>query len=231
MGATGQQTQDVFRADNGKHERFRVAVDGAEKDMAARFHQGGAGADHGGRVGHVLEHFQAGDHVVLAGPFFGNLFRRCLQIFHCNPGLFGMDAGYRQGGFPHIDAGDLGPAPGHAFRQQAATAADIDDFLARQADTFVNVVQAQRVDIVQGAKLRIGVPPLLGKGIEFGNFPGIHIGYGILVVCHFSAPAIVCCHCWAFLRISASFRVVSWRWFIRQRPPTQLWVTWSRVAA
>ena len=178
MGATGQQAQHIFRPDNGKHESLGVAVDGAEEYLPAGFDQGGAGTDDRGWVRHVFQHFQTGHHVILTGALFGNLFCRGLQVFHGHAGLFRMNTGHSQWRFAHVDAGHLGATAGHAFGKQAATTADVDDLLARQADAFVDIVQAQGVDVVERAELGIRVPPLLGQGVELGDFTRVYVLLG-----------------------------------------------------
>ena len=62
MGADRQPAQQVFGADLGGQERPRRAVQGGQEQQAARRQQAGQRRHEGGRVGHVLDHLERGDH-------------------------------------------------------------------------------------------------------------------------------------------------------------------------
>ena len=71
------------------------------------------------------------------------------------------------------------PSAGHALGQQAAAAPHIQRPLAGQGCPLVNVVQAQRIDIVQRFELAGRVPPAAGERLEFGDFVPVYV-----LVCH-----------------------------------------------
>jgi hypothetical protein len=87
----------------------------------------------------------------------------------------------RQRRFAHVDAGDRGAALGHGFAEDAAAAADVEHFLAGQADALVNPVDAQRVDVVQRFELAFAVPPAMGQGFEFGDFGVVDVAHGTVL--------------------------------------------------
>ena len=74
-------------------------------------------------------------------------------------------------------------AHSHAFGQYAATAADIDDRLAAETDALVDVIETQRIDIVQRLEVARGIPPLVREFAELGQFGGIKIIHGHDVGC------------------------------------------------
>src|SRR5690554_5922119 len=177
VGALGQHVQHVFRAHNGKQEGLRVAVDGRHKQVAARAQHGRARLDDRARVRNVLQHFQAGDGVVLAGMFRvpGQLFDGGLAVVHLHTGFHAVQPSYVQRGFAHVDAGYVGTTQGHAFRQQTATTANIQYFLACQLYPLVDVVQAQGIDVVKRLELAAGVPPAAGQCFKLGNLVLVYV--------------------------------------------------------
>jgi hypothetical protein len=75
VGTLGQHLQHILGANDRKQVGFRIAVDGREKNMPARFDQSRASGDGARRIGDMLEHFHAGDDVkaaaLLGSQFFG----------------------------------------------------------------------------------------------------------------------------------------------------------------
>ena len=69
-----------------------------------------------------------------------------------------------------IDAGDLRAALRHALGEYAAAAADVEHVFAAQRGASVDVIQSQRIDIVQRLEIAGGVPPVMGEFAEFGDF-------------------------------------------------------------
>ena len=74
VGAFGHEAEQVFGGDDGLGVGFGGAAEGGEKEAAAGFHQFGAGGNHGGGVGHVLQLLLAGYHVVVGGMLGGERF-------------------------------------------------------------------------------------------------------------------------------------------------------------
>ena len=73
----------------------------------------------------------------------------------------GMGLGGLQRFFRHIDTDNVRRAAlCHAFRQNPAAAADIQNTLARQLRERVYIAQAQRIDVVQRFELAVFIPPL-----------------------------------------------------------------------
>ena len=179
VGAAWQQLHDVFGTDDGEQVRLRVAVDGGEEHLAARLDHTETGADHRGRVRHVLEHFQAGDHVELLRHLLGQGFGGDLPIFDVHARFQLMQLSDRQWRFAHVDADHGRAALGHGFTEDAAAATDVEDFLAGQADAFVNPVDPQRVDVVQRFEFALAVPPAMGQGFEFGDFGVVDVAHGL----------------------------------------------------
>lgn len=148
-----------------------------EKHLAARLDHAEAGADDRRRIRHVLEHFQAGDHVELAGHFFGQGFGGDLPVFHADARLQLMQLCNRQWRFAHVDAHHRRPALGHGFAEDTAATTDVEHLLASQVDPFVNPVDPQRVDVVQRLEFTFAVPPAMGQGFEFGDFGVVDVAH------------------------------------------------------
>src|SRR5476651_182411 len=178
MGAAGQQLHDVFGTDDREQVGLRVAVDGGEEHLAAGLDHAKARADHRGRVGHVLEHFQASDHVELPGHLFGQVFGGDLPVFDVHARLQLVQLGDGQWRFAHVDTHHRGAALGHGFAENPAAATHIQHLLAGHVDALVNPVDPQRVDVVQGFELAFAVPPAMGEGFEFGDFSVVDVAHG-----------------------------------------------------
>lgn len=155
VGPARQQLEDVLRADHRKQVGLGIAVDGREENLSARLDQAVAGADHRGRVRHVFEHLQAGDHVELPGHFLGHLLGGDLPVVDGDAGFQLVQARHRERRFAHVDAGDVGAALGHGFAEDAAAATDVEHLLAGQAGALVDPVDAQRVDVVERLELAL----------------------------------------------------------------------------
>src|SRR5690349_1197463 len=78
-----------------------------------------------------------------------------------------------------VDAGDAGPARSHALGEYAATAADVQHALAAQAGEIVDVVQPQRVDVVQRLEFGARIPPTVRKLAEFLELERIDVNHGL----------------------------------------------------
>ena len=65
----------------------------------------------------------------------------------------------RQRRFTHIDTGHTGAKCGHALCQYAATTTDVEYGTAFELHAFIDPLKTQRIDIVQGFELALGVPP------------------------------------------------------------------------
>ena len=69
----------------------------------------------------------------------------------------------------------MGAASGHGVGQDATATSDVDDFFTLQRYQAFYPVQTQRVDLVQGTKLALGVPPAVGEFREFGQLGGVDV--------------------------------------------------------
>jgi hypothetical protein len=187
--ALGQQLEHMLGADDGEQEGLGVAVQRREEQPAARLHECCAGLDDGRRVGHVLEHFHAGQHLerrrLLGRQRLGGDFavfdRRCLR-------LHGMQLGDLQRFGRQVDAQHLRAAARHRIRQDAAAATDIEHALAGQRHERLDPGQAQRVDLVQRAELAFRIPPPVGQFAEFGEFLRVDVAHRPMVCEHKKAP-------------------------------------------
>ena len=131
----------------------------------------------------MLQHLHAGDHVILARHFGGMGFGSDLAVLELNTLLQSVQAGDAEGLLAHVDAGYPGTTAGHALGEDAATAADIENALAKQSATFVgDPVKAYRIDLMQGFEFTFHVPPAGGDGFKLGDFCQIDIG----ITVHFS---------------------------------------------
>ena len=164
VGAFGYEAEQVFGGDDGLGVGFGGAAEGGEKEAAARLDQFGAGGNHGGGVGHVFEHFHAGNHVVGSRLLGGERFHADAAVVQVGQALlFGMGLGYLKGFFGHVDAGGLRGFAGKGFAEDAAAAAHVEHVFAGQpAAMFADETQSQRVDFMKGFKFALGIPPLGG---------------------------------------------------------------------
>ncbi|MDT4853394.1 hypothetical protein FQZ97_876590 [compost metagenome] len=179
MRAAGQQAHDVLGADDGEQVGLRVAVQGGKEHPAARLGQRRAGAHDGGGIRHMFQHFHAGHHVVMAGPFGRQLFDGDLAVIHLHARFQAMQACHLQGFVGQVDAGDFRAAAGHGFGQDAAAATHVQHGLARQAArALLDPFQPQGVDGVQGLELAFGIPPAARQGTELVQFGLVGIDGG-----------------------------------------------------
>ena len=114
----------------------------------------------------------------MSGLLGGEFFHGDLAVVDLFAAFQQMQLGDLQGLVAQVDAGDLRAQAGHAFRQDAAAAADIQHGLAGQAGEAVDVVQAQRVDVVQRLEFAVRVPPAVGQLGEFFQFDRVGVGHG-----------------------------------------------------
>jgi len=111
-----------------------------------------------------------------AAGFVGcHLFGGLAPVVDLDTRLVLVQARNCQRSFAHIDAGDRGAQPRHPFSQQAAPAADVDGCASGQRRLAVNVLEAQRVDIVQRFELAVRVPPARGQFLELVDFSAIDV--------------------------------------------------------
>ena len=88
------------------------------------------------------------------------LFDGFLHVIDRNTGFQRVQFCHLQRLKAHIQAGDRRTFTRHAFGQNAAAAADIQHFFAKQAaGTFGDVAQTQRVNAVQRLKFPLQIPP------------------------------------------------------------------------
>ena len=107
------------------------------------------------------------------------------EIFGCNLQVLGLDTALQTVKLRHFECGvgkiDAGHAPSalnHAFGEDTAAAADIDHTLAFEWNKPIDPVQAQRVDLVQGAEFAFRVPPLVGQVGKLREFLGVGVDHG-----------------------------------------------------
>lgn len=100
-----------------------------EKDLTAGLHQPRAGVDYRLWVRDVLQHLHAGDDIVLLRVLRGMFLNRFLNIFHLNTALQGVQFRHLQRLCAHVQSGDRRAFARHTLGEDAAAAADIEDFL------------------------------------------------------------------------------------------------------
>ena len=74
-----------------------------------------------------------------------------------------------------VDAHHPGAAPRHAFGEQAAAAADVQNLPAGESGARFDVVEAGRIQVVQGPKFAVRVPPARRRRVEFRDLRGVEI--------------------------------------------------------
>lgn len=131
VGAFGYEAEQVFGGDDGLGVGFGGTAEGREKEAAAGLGQFGAGGDDGGGVGHVFEHFHAGNHVVGGRLLGGERFHADAAVAQVGQALsFGVGLGYLKGFFGHVDAGGLCGFAGEGFAEDAAAATYVEHVFA-----------------------------------------------------------------------------------------------------
>ncbi|MPN01134.1 hypothetical protein SDC9_148337 [bioreactor metagenome] len=178
MRALGQHIEHVFGTNDREQVGLGVAVEGGQENMAPRLDQSCAGGDNAGRIRDVFEHFQAGHGIERAGHFVGQLFDSNLAVIDLLAAFKQVQLGNAERLFGKINAGDVGSTCRHAFGEQSAATADIEDTLAGQADCTIDPVKAQRVDVVQRLEFAVRVPPAVGKFSKFVEFGLIGVEHG-----------------------------------------------------
>ena len=177
-------------------------------------------------IGHVLEHFHAGHHVVAARLLARQLLHGDLAIGDLLAALQQVQLRHLEGLVGQIDPGHLGAARGHALRQDAAAAAHVQHTLACQGAVPVDPVEPQRIDLVQRPELAVGIPPAVRELAEFLQLLRIDVER----LAH-ACGVMRCCQLAAVAASSAASRVVRCRLSSSGWPPTHTWLTCSRAAA
>ncbi len=170
-----QEPHHVFGADDGEGEGLGVAVDGRDDHVAAGPHEAGERRDDGRRVGHVLQHLEAGDDVEARGRRFGQCFDRDLPVFHRQAGLDGVQPCDGERFRREVDPEYPGTPARHAFGQQAAPATDVEDLPARETGTRLDVVEPGGIEVVQGPEFAVRVPPARRRRVEFRDLRGVDV--------------------------------------------------------
>ncbi|MOA41418.1 hypothetical protein D3C78_1633760 [compost metagenome] len=103
-------------------------------------------------------------------------FYRFLDVSHIHAAFQRVQPGNLQRLGAHVQPGDLCAFARHAFRQNAAAAAHVEDgFVKNAAGTLQDVVQTQRVDTVQRLEFTFQIPPARGHGLELGDFMMVYV--------------------------------------------------------
>ena len=90
-----------------------------------------------------------------------------------------MQARHRQRRFAQVNPQYLRTTLGHAFSQNTAAAADIQHPLPGQpANVLLDVIKPQRIQIVQGFKFAVRIPPTAGEFLKFGDFLQVYVEMG-----------------------------------------------------
>jgi hypothetical protein len=141
------------------------------------FDQARAGGDDGRRVGHVLEHFHAGDDVEFAGVLRGKILGRHQLVVDLLARFVEVQLGDLERLVREVDAADGVARAGHRLGEDAAAAADVEHLLAGERRQPVDPFQAQRIDLVQRLELGVRVPPAVGEFGKFGDFGGVNVAH------------------------------------------------------
>src|SRR6185436_1062749 len=163
----GKHLQQVLRADHREQVGLRIAVDGGEKNMAAGFHELGAGGHRARGPGHVFEQFHAGHDIEAAGRSFLQFFGGNQLVSNGQPALEQVQLRDPEGFFRKVDAGHIGAEARHRLAQDSAAAADVEHALAGEMRQAVDPAQAQWIELVQRPEFALRVPPAVRELAEF----------------------------------------------------------------
>ena len=136
MRAFGYPLQYVLRSDNTQQVGFNIAVQGRKEHFSSGLNQIRAGFDHRGRVGHVFQHFHTGHNIEAAGVFCCKCLSTGAVVRYFNARFQAVKLRYLQRGFSHINTRHICATLSKRFRQNAATAADIQNLFTEQTVAF-----------------------------------------------------------------------------------------------
>ena len=134
-------------------------------------------AEQGREVRDVLQQFHAGHDVERFGALPGERVRVLLQVFDVECLFLGVCPGLLQRGAGQVKAGGVRARAGQGFGQQAAAAADVEHGLPGQFAMFFDVLEAGRVDCVQGLHRALRVPPVEVRAVELREFGRVLIEF------------------------------------------------------
>ncbi len=89
--------------------------------------------------------------------------------------LVRMDSRNGERLFAEIYAGGVRAQTRHRFGENPAAAANVQDRLAGELGFAIDVVQAQRIDLVQGTKLAARIPPAVSELAELGDLGRVDV--------------------------------------------------------
>jgi hypothetical protein len=89
-----------------------------------------------------------------------------------------VQASYANSFVREINAGNCGTMLSHAFRQDTATTADVEDIFSFDPGKPINPFEAKRVDLVQRFEFALRIPPTMGKRAEFIDFVLVGVEHG-----------------------------------------------------
>ena len=115
----------------------------------------------------MLEQFHARDDVECAWHVTRQRFGLDLAVLNLKPGLEQMQLGDLQRRVAQVDTGHAGASDSHCFREYSAAAADIEHAFSSETSDAVDIIEPQRIDIMQRFEFRAGVPPAMSELVEF----------------------------------------------------------------
>jgi len=89
-----------------------------------------------------------------------------------------MQLGDLQRSIAQIDTGHPGASRSHCFREYSAATADIQHAFAAESGDAIDVIEPQRIDIVQRLEFRAGIPPAVGELAEFVELERVDVDHG-----------------------------------------------------
>ncbi|KAG1386161.1 hypothetical protein G6F60_014578 [Rhizopus arrhizus] len=144
--------------------------------MATRLQQALAGLDDRARVGHVLKHFHAGDHVEAARLLGGQVLGGLHAVIDRGAAFQRMQARDLDQFRGQGDGGDVGTGLRQCLAQQATTATDVEHARTAQWHAVGHVLQPHRVQRMQRLLRAVSVPPAVGQRGELVQLGLIEIG-------------------------------------------------------
>ncbi len=128
-----------------------------------------------------------------------------------------------------IDPDNVRAPLSHGLTEYSAAAPNIQHAGTLERGPRVDIVQSQRVDLVERFQRAVRVPPLIGQRLELGKFLGIACVLIFDGLVH--EAVILSAHSSAFWRMAATSMRANLRSSRRCSPATHTSVTFSRPAA
>jgi hypothetical protein len=175
MRAARNEAQQVLGTDDRQQERLEVAVEGRDEECATGTQQPRERPDHRRRIGDVLEHFHARDHIESRRRLAQQLIRADHAIVDGKPALGGVQPCHLDHARRQIDAADRRAGPRKRFTEQSAATANIERPSSAEGRARCDELEAHGIQQVQRTELSMAVPEACRQCIELRELGAVGV--------------------------------------------------------